>query len=193
MEIISVLYLQQTLGTLLLTLQEQPCQADKTIQIVYDVFYMSNKTLNQSGRAGASFHMIRMKSAASDNGLNDLNHVQEKVLYLPLSHDGVFEPGLEQTLKVRNEQKDQLKGLVPEMLQQKPNRSAQKRRYTYKNDKYFKRPRLGESSGFLYRRRHGSEYATATVTKYPYSLARDHNGSCGSRSTFRPPPPRKFK
>ena len=106
--LISVAYMQQALGTLLNNLQSGKLNIDNTVQSVRDIFAMSTKALDQVGRSGAFHHIIRRKAAASDTGLNNLKEVQAQVMYLPLSGDGVFGKGLEECLKKRKEQKEQL-------------------------------------------------------------------------------------
>ena len=46
--------------------------------------------------------------------------MQAKILYLPLIEDGVFGKGLEENLKKRKEQKEQLSDLVPDLVDYKP-------------------------------------------------------------------------
>ena len=113
MGIISVLYTQQTLGTLYKNLENEKA-SDDSCQIVKDLFDMSQKSLDQLGRTGAFHHMIRRKCASSDSGLNNLKDIQAKTLYLPLTEDGVFGKGLEKQLEKRKEQKEQLNDLLPE-------------------------------------------------------------------------------
>ena len=91
--------MQQALGTLLNKLQLENLNVDSAIQSVRDIFAMSAKALDQVGSAGAFHHIIRRKAAVSDTGLNNLKDVQAKVLYLPLTGDGVFGKGLEENLK----------------------------------------------------------------------------------------------
>ncbi len=71
--------------------------------------------------------MIRRKAAAHESGLNDLKDVQEKLLYLPLSGDGVFGSALAQQLKKRKEQNDQVSELLPEFAAHGQKRNAQER------------------------------------------------------------------
>ena len=92
---------------------------------------MSTKALDQMGRSGAFFHIIRRKAAISDTGLNTLKDVQSKVLFLPLSGDGVFGKGLEDRLKHRKEQKDQLNDLVPELQESR----SSKRKFSIQQSK----------------------------------------------------------
>ena len=80
MNIIAISYLQQGLGSLLGTLQEKDSNIDRAVQNVRDLFDMSNKALDQAGRAGAFHHMIRRKAAVSDSGLNTLKDIQTKVM-----------------------------------------------------------------------------------------------------------------
>ncbi|CAG2256615.1 unnamed protein product [Mytilus edulis] len=113
MGIISISYMQQALGTLLGYLENDNA-SEENCQLVKDFFAMSTKSLDQVGRAGAFHHMIRRKCAATDAGINNLNDIQAKVLYLPLSDDGVFGQGLEKQLEKRKEQREQLEDLLPE-------------------------------------------------------------------------------
>ena len=115
--IIAVSYMQQALGSLLNKLQSDYFNIDSAIQSVRDIFAMFTKALDQVGRAGAFHHIVRRKAAASDTGLNNLRDVQAKVLYLPLSGEGVFGKGLEGNLQKRKEQKEQLSDLVPDFAQ----------------------------------------------------------------------------
>ena len=89
---------------------------------------MSTKALDQVGRAGAFHHIVCRKAAASDTGLNNLRDVQAKVLYLPLSGEGVFSKGLEGNLQKRKEQKEQLSDLVPDFAQARSD-SGRKRKF----------------------------------------------------------------
>ena len=89
---------------------------------------MSTKALDQVGHAGAFHHIVRRKAAASDTGLNYLRDVQAKVLYLPLSGEGVFGKGLEGNLQKRKEQKEQLSDLVPDFAQARSD-SGRKRKF----------------------------------------------------------------
>ncbi|VDI35016.1 Hypothetical predicted protein [Mytilus galloprovincialis] len=82
--------------------------------MVKDLFAISTKSLDQVGRTGAFNHMIRRKAAATESGLNNLKDIQAKVLYLPLSNEGVFGKGLEDKLEKRKEQREQLDDLLPE-------------------------------------------------------------------------------
>ncbi|CAC5379703.1 unnamed protein product [Mytilus coruscus] len=113
MGIISVLYMQQTLGTLLERVEnENVC--DETCQMVKDLYAISTKSLDQVGRTGAFNHIIHRKAVATESGLNNLKDIQAKVLYLPLSNEGVFGKGLEDKLEKRKEQREQLDDLLPE-------------------------------------------------------------------------------
>ena len=126
--IIAVSYMQQALGSLLNKLQSDNFNIDSAIQSVRDIFAMSTKALDQVGRAGAFHHIVRRKAAASDTGLNNLRDVQAKVLYLPLSGEGVFGKGLEGNLRKRKEQKEQLSDLVPDFAQARSD-SGRKRKF----------------------------------------------------------------
>ena len=166
--IISMCYIQQALGSLLNKLQSKEVNIDSTVQSVRDIFAMSTKALDQVGRTGAFHHIIRRKAAVSDTGLNNLKDVQAKVLYLPLTGDGVFGKGLEENLKKRKEQKEQLVDLIPEYDTSKGDNS-QKRKFS-SNDRNawsYKKPRYdysvnnttrGRSRGASYSAYKGSDY-----------------------------------
>jgi hypothetical protein len=113
MGIISVLYLQNALASLSSSIKSDNTNPD-ILQSVNDIFAISMKSLDQFGRTGAFNHMIRRKAAASESGLNTLKDIQAKVLYLPLTAEGVFGEGLEDKLEKRKEQREQLKELLPE-------------------------------------------------------------------------------
>ena len=76
---------------------------------------MSSKAMDQMGRVGAFHHVIRRKVACFDTGLGSLKDIQAKVTGLPLTGLVVFGKGLEETLKNRKEQNDQLLDLIPEL------------------------------------------------------------------------------
>ncbi|VDI32325.1 Hypothetical predicted protein [Mytilus galloprovincialis] len=127
MGIISVLYMQQTLGTLLERVENENV-SDETCQMVKDLFAISTKSLDQVGRTG--------KAAATESGLNNLKDIQAKVLYLPLSNEGVFGKGLEDKLEKRKEQREQLDDLLPE--------------YKNNNKRMFESNSADKRSGFNY-------------------------------------------
>ena len=121
-------FIQQALGNLLNKLQSDNFNLDSAIQSVRDIFAMTTKALDHVGRLGAFHHIIRREAAASDTGLNNLRDIQAKVLYLPLTGDGVFGKGLEANLKKRKEQKDQLSDLVPELADSRTTDNSRKRK-----------------------------------------------------------------
>lgn len=103
--IIALLYLQQSLGSLMTKLQ---CLDNEDIsQEVKNAYDISLKALDQMGRTGAHHHMIRRKAAIGDTGLMK-SDVQSKITNLPLSGDGVFGKELQEKFKQRKERKDQL-------------------------------------------------------------------------------------
>ncbi|CAG2190111.1 unnamed protein product [Mytilus edulis] len=114
MNIISLSYMQQALGSLLKDLEEDDVDKSTACQTVKDIFAMSTKSLDQAGRSGAFFHLIRRKAAAHDSGLSNIKDLSSRCQYLPLSEEGVFGKGLETSLEKRKEQKDQLSDLLPE-------------------------------------------------------------------------------
>ena len=102
------------MGSLLNTLENDEYEKESTCQTIKDIFAMSTKTLDQAGRTGALFHLVRRKAAAQDSGLVNLADMRAKCQYLPLSGDGVFGKNLETCLEKRKEQKEQLNDLLPE-------------------------------------------------------------------------------
>ncbi|MCG8076955.1 MAG: hypothetical protein JAY75_12015 [Candidatus Thiodiazotropha taylori] len=155
--LISVSFIQQALGTLLNKLQSDNINIDSAIQSVRDIFAMATKALDQVGRSGAFHHIIRRKAAASDTGLNNLKDVQAKVLYLPLTGDGVFGKGLEENLKKRKEQKEQLSDLVPD-FDSKTENSRKRKSYDNKNTWANKRQRMDYSNKSSYKPRSYPSY-----------------------------------
>lgn len=140
MSIISNLYMQQALGTLCNQLENGEDDRDTVCQTVKDIFAMSSKALDQSGRTGAFFHLIRRKTAAQDSGLVQLKDIQSKAQYLPLTDEGVFGKGLETCLEKRKEQKEQIKDLLPEL--------NRKRKSGFDKDSYTNKvPRINSESG----------------------------------------------
>lgn len=176
MNIIALAYLQQGLGSLLGTLQEKDGNIDRAIQNVRDLYEMSNKALDQAGRAGAFHHMIRRKAAVSDSGLNTLKDLHSKVMFLPLTGEGVFGSGLQDKLKCRKEQKEQLTDLVPEFF---GNKAPKRKSQDFENRATNKQPRLDSSgytrySGYKPRGRQSS-YPRGTNSRYDYK-----NSSAGA-------------
>ena len=70
------------------------------------------------------------------------------MLYLPLTGDGVFGKGLEDSLKKRKEQKEQLSDLIPEYDTSKSDNSNSKRKFSGSTDRdnYYKKPSYDNSS-----------------------------------------------
>jgi hypothetical protein len=107
------------------------------LQSVNDIFAISMKSLDQFGRTGAFSHMIRRKAATSESGLNTLKGIQAKVLYLPLTAEGVFGEGLEDKLGKRKEQREQLKELLPEFSnKRKPDFNTRQDTWPNKTPRY---------------------------------------------------------
>lgn len=174
--IISVAYMQQALGTLLNKLQSAESNIDSAIQSVRDIFAMSTKALDQVGRTGAFHHVIRRKAAASDTGLNNFKEVQAKVLYLPLSDEGVFGKGLEDSLKKRKEQREHLSDLVPDFGDP---RSDRKRKFSY-DTRSWKRPRGDTTVSRPFRT---TVRPSATVTHTQSRFQDDRRSDFRGRST----------
>jgi hypothetical protein len=136
MGIISVLYLQNALASLSSSIKSDNTNPD-ILQSVNDSFAISMKSLDQFGRTGAFSHMIRRKAATSESGLNTLKCIQAKVLYLPLTAEGVFGEGLEDKLGKRKEQREQLKELLPEFSnKRKPDFNTRQDTWPNKTPRY---------------------------------------------------------
>ncbi|CAG2254040.1 unnamed protein product [Mytilus edulis] len=140
MNVISGMYMQQTMGTLLGKLENSPSleheEKESCCQIVKDLFSMSTKSLDQSGRTGAFFHLVRRKAASHESGLVNLSDIKDKTQYLPLSGEGVFGNGLKTCLEKRKEQKDQLNDLLPELGQGRKRRADFDRDWQNKTPKF---------------------------------------------------------
>lgn len=180
MNIVALAYLQQGLGALLSTLKEKDCNVDRAIQNVRDLYDISNKALDQAGRAGSFHHMIRRKATVSDTGLNTLKDVHSKIMFLPLSGEALFGQGLTEKLKSRKEQKDQLSDLVPEFFERAPKRKLNSAKGPGPSNA--KQPRFDSPIG--YRDSRQSAYTPA------YSRGRSHAKSSsyrGNRQRESPP------
>lgn len=115
MNIVAELYMQQALGTLINTLENEDCEKSDICQTVRDLFAISTKSLDQAGRCSAFFQLIRRRAAAQDSGLHKLKDVYSKAQSLPLDNTGVFGNELETLLEKRKERKQQLNDLLPEL------------------------------------------------------------------------------
>lgn len=118
MNIISTLYTQQALGSLVQSVEKGEFTTESLVENLKDIFEMSTKSLDQAGRSGAFFHMIRRKVTAQDSGLVNLKDVKSKSQYFPLTSEGVFGKALETCLEKRKVQKEQLTELLPEFTPQ---------------------------------------------------------------------------
>ncbi|XP_063396797.1 uncharacterized protein LOC134681215 [Mytilus trossulus] len=179
MGIISVLYMQQTLGTLLERVENENV-SDETCQMVKDLFAISTKSLDQVGRTGAFNHMIRRKAAATESGLNNLKDIQTKVLYLPLSNEGVFGKGLEDKLEKRKEQREQLDDLLPEY---KNNNKRKFESTQVRQDWQNKAPRYSSNTSYTHvnynnansaDKRSGFSYNKSSVRSAPRKFQKDN-------------------
>ena len=136
MGIISILYLQNALASLSSSIKSDNTNPD-ILQSVNDIFAISMKSLDQFGITGAFNHIIRRKAATSESGLNTLKDIQAKVLYLPLTAEGVFGEGLEDKLGKRKEQREQLKELLPEFSnKRKPDFNTRQDTWPNKTPRY---------------------------------------------------------
>lgn len=111
--VIIQLYVQQSLGNLLQTIQSD-FDKEKIEKQVKDIFSMTTKGLDQIGRAGAFHQIIRRTLSMTDTGLYDLSD-SSKFMNLPLTGDGLFGSELENLLKTRKEQRKQIEDLVPDI------------------------------------------------------------------------------
>ena len=119
-----------TCGRLPLTnLKSNVTNIDSAVQTVRDIYDMSTKTLDQVGRAGAFHHIVRRKASASDT----VKDVNTKIHCLSLSDEGRFGKGLEEKLKQRKDQKEQLSDLLPEYHANK----QQKRKFSGNSSSYY--------------------------------------------------------
>ena len=83
-------------------------------------------------------HLIRRKATLEDTGLNDSKNIKNHIWTLPLSHEGIFGPGLEQKLKERVEINKQISDLLPEV-----DRKG-KRKQLSSSDQSWKRPKFSD-------------------------------------------------
>ena len=134
MGIIASAYTQQALGTLQEILQQKDVNVDKSVQLVRDIFAMSNKTLDQVARCGAFHHQVRRKATMEYTGLVGFKNLSLQLFDLPLSETGVFGTNLEQTLKDRTEQSKQLKHVLPELCTTLQNKSSNLKRNNNSNN-----------------------------------------------------------
>lgn len=188
MNIISTLYIQQTLGALLKSLSEDEIDRVSVCQTVKDVFAMTTKSLDQAGRTGAMCHLIRRKAATQDCGLANINDINIKSQYLPLTDDGLFGSGLEKCLEKRKEQKDQLTDLLPEFTQTRKRKfdSSSDNRSSVSNPKQTKtnenKPKnVGNSSGFGQR---NSQEKSGNFSKSDKTFPAKKDGKSGSRGSW---------
>lgn len=108
------LYIQQSLGNHLQTLQSEDFDKEKAVQQIRDIFAMSTKCVDQIGRAGAFHHIIRRTVALTDTGLYEQ---PDNLAFsnLPLTGDGVFGAELEPLLKSLKEKRKQVDELIPDV------------------------------------------------------------------------------
>ena len=112
--IISNMYIQQGLGSLIELLTDDNFNRDKAIQQVRDTFAMSTKCLDQLGRTGAFHHILRRQMCMTDTTLFQLEDSRD-IADLPLTGDGVFGEKLESCLKSRKEKNKTLDDLLPDL------------------------------------------------------------------------------
>ena len=110
--IVIQLYMQQSLGSLLEYLQCDHFDQDQACRMVKDVFSMSTKSLDQSGRTGAFHHIIRRTATMTDTALYELDDANS---FTNLPGDGVFGEEFEKLLKSRKEKKKQIDDLIPDI------------------------------------------------------------------------------
>ena len=111
------LYMQQALGMLLNMLDtvEEVEQIEKKVR---DIFSLCTKSLDQLGRTGAFFHIIRRQVTMHDTGLFKLD-TSTDISSMPLTGQGVLGHGLDDILKERKEVKKTLDELLPEAKSRK--------------------------------------------------------------------------
>ena len=132
-------YIQQSLGNLLQFVQSDDFSKEGTVSQIKDIFAMTTKSLEQTGRAGAFHHITRRSVAMTDTALFEQpEHLDFS--NLPLSGDGVFGAGLESLLKARKEKKKQLDDLIPDLTKKNLKRKSE---YT---ESSAKRQKFGDTS-----------------------------------------------
>ncbi|XP_052285233.1 uncharacterized protein LOC127881406 [Dreissena polymorpha] len=114
MGIVTQMYMQQALAMLMDMVTDKPDIEKK----VKDIFALSTRSLDQFGRAGAFFHIIRRQVTMSETSLYELDD-SRTISNLPLRGDGVFGEELEKTLKQKKDKRKTLEELLPEKLQKK--------------------------------------------------------------------------
>ena len=181
--IIIQMYIQQSLGGLLETIQSSTLDKEKAEKQVKDIFSMATKGLDQIGRSGAFHHIIRRSVAMTDTALYELSD-SNKFQNLPLTGDGLFGSELEQLLKTRKEQKKQIEELVPDIgkkdMKRKSYPSSSGKEVTNKRQCFdkptstdssassFRIPRVPRS-GTQYERRPGFKPSSGATTSDGYS------------------------
>lgn len=183
MGIIINLYIQQALSSLLEKLTQKSPNLDAAIQCVRDIFAMSTKSLDQFSRTGAFHHLVRRRAALDDTGLHDLKDLKQQMWNLPLAHEGVFGPGLENKLKERQEKNKQLSELLPEVEKRKrPSTSS-----PYTQETSWKKPRFDDKrkqSGSFGYQSHGNRKAQGSGRSQAFRN-NYQNGSKAAVSSFR--------
>ncbi|KAH3892310.1 hypothetical protein DPMN_016425 [Dreissena polymorpha] len=97
MGIVTQMYMQQALGMPMDMVTDKP-EIEKKVK---DIFAVSTQSLDQFGRAGAFFHIIRRQVTMSETSLYELD--SRTISNLPLSGDGVFGEELEKNLKQKKD------------------------------------------------------------------------------------------
>ncbi|KAH3870979.1 hypothetical protein DPMN_034173 [Dreissena polymorpha] len=104
MGIVTQMYMQQALAMLMDMVTDKPDIEKK----VNDIFALSTRSLDQFGRAGAFFHIIRRQVTMSETSLYELDD-SRTISNLPLRGDGVFGEEMEKTLKQKKDKRKHLK------------------------------------------------------------------------------------
>ena len=115
MAIVTSLYEQRALASLLQELRQDNPNWDAATQTVRDIFAMSSRILDQFGRTGAYDHFFRRKATILDMGVDSIKDVAKHADYLPLTCDGVLGKEFETKFKERKEKNKEFKDLVPEI------------------------------------------------------------------------------
>ncbi|KAH3886567.1 hypothetical protein DPMN_010578 [Dreissena polymorpha] len=105
MGIVTQMYMQQALAMLMDMVTDKPDIEKK----VKDIFALSTRSLDQFGRAGAFFHIIRRQVTMSETSLYKLDD-SRTISNLSLRGDGVFGEELEKTLKLKKDKRKTLAG-----------------------------------------------------------------------------------
>ena len=108
-----MLYIQNALKDLMLSFDSDNTTMSDISKTVRDIFAMSTKCLDQQGRSGAYFHILRRKVTMSETGLW-ANPSSEEIRNMPLTSDGVLHKSLVDLLDEHKKFDEALNKVLPE-------------------------------------------------------------------------------